>query len=410
MAAREGKVRRSLTNVGGPVQLEGSDELERAALAHALDVGEEDARAHVHAFHSYPARLHATTARRLIERLSPPRGLVLDPFCGSGTVLVEARLAGRRAAGIDANPLAVELTWLKARGSTADERTALAEGARIVAEDADDRRRRKAGATHRYGREDASLFEPHVLMELDGLRAGLGRIRHEFARRALRLVLSAILVKVSRRTADTSQDTAPRRLSAGYTTKLFHRKAEELGRLLAEFATLLPRPPGPPPQVRWGDARKIEGIDRASVDLIFTSPPYPGNYDYLEQHALRLRWLGLDAEPFAAIELGARRHLAKMSEGAARARWSRELGDVLAACARVLRRDGRLVLVLADTVIGRRAVYADDLVREIAPAAGLVPSVIGSQLRPHFHGPTARAFDRRPRREHAIVCRPRAAR
>ena len=406
MPARPAKVRRSLTNVGGPVELAGRDDVERAALAHALAVEpDESARLHVHAFHSYPARLHPLTAQRLVERLSPPGGRVLDPFCGSGTVVVEAVLAGRSATGIDANPLAVELTWLKTRGSTEDERAAMRDAARIVAEHAEDRRRRKAGATHRYGREDASLFDPHVLMELDGLRAGLGKVRHDFARRALRLVLSSILVKVSRRTGDTSKNTAPRRISAGFTTKVFQRKAEELSRLLGEFAALARRHRRPLALVRWGDARRMDGVDRASVDLIVTSPPYPGNYDYIAHHALRLRWLGLDAEAFAAIELGARRHLADLAEPAARARWSSELGDVLSASARVLLPRGKLVLIIADTVIGRRALYADDLVREIAPRAGLEVSVVGSQLRPHFHGPTARAFDRRPRREHAIVCR-----
>jgi len=411
MNVRPGKVRRSLTNVGGPIELVGRDDVERAAIAHALDVEpDESARLHVHGFHSYPARLHPLTARRLVERLSPPGGLVLDPFCGSGTVLVEAAVTGRRAVGIDANPLAVELTRLKTRGATENERAALREAAGIVVAHAEDRRRRKAGATHRYGREDAALFDPHVLLELDGLRAGLGKVRHEFARRALQLVLSSILVKVSRRTGDTSKNTAPRRISAGFTTKIFQRKAEELSGLLGEFAALARPHRLPSPTVRWGDARKMEGIERASVDLIVTSPPYPGNYDYLAHHALRLRWLGLDAEAFAAIELGARRHLADLPEHAARGRWSSELGDVLAAAARVLARHGKLVLVIADTVIGRRALYADDLVREVAPRAGLEVSVVGSQLRPHFHGPTARAFDRRPRREHAIVCWPKTAR
>ena len=125
-------------------------------------------------------------------------------------------------------------------------------------------------------------------------------------------------------------------------------------------------------------------MERASVDLILTSPPYPGNYDYLAHHALRLRWLGLDAEAFAAIELGARRHLADLPEHAARARWSSELGDFLSAAARVLRPGGKLVLVIADTVIGRRALYADDLLREIAPRAGLEVSVVGSQASPAF--------------------------
>ena len=31
---------------------------------------------------------------------------VLDPFCGTGTVLLEAVLSGRTALGADANPLA----------------------------------------------------------------------------------------------------------------------------------------------------------------------------------------------------------------------------------------------------------------------------------------------------------------
>ena len=44
---------------------------------------------------------------------------VVVPFCGSGTVLVEARLSGRRAIGVDANPLATELAGLKTRGPPA---------------------------------------------------------------------------------------------------------------------------------------------------------------------------------------------------------------------------------------------------------------------------------------------------
>jgi hypothetical protein len=398
-------MRRSLTNVGGPVELAGTDDVERAALTYALDVGPEDgARDHVHAFHSYPARLHAITARRLVEKFSPPRGRVLDPFCGSGTVVVESLLAGRRAAGLDANPLAVELTWLKTHLASRAEVDAMLEGARSAREHADERRERKAGATQRYGREDAELFEPHVLMELDGIKAGLGKIRHDFARRALKLVLSAILVKVSRRTGDTSEGTAPRRLSAGYTAKLFYKKAEELSRLLTEFAAKLPRHVEPP-FVQWGDARNIEAIRPGSIDLVLTSPPYPGNYDYLAHHALRLRWLGLDTEKFAALELGARRHLSALSESAARERWSTELGDVLGSLAKVLAPRGRAVLVIADTVIGTHAVYADELVRMVARSVGLEVTTVGSQARPHFHGPTARAFDRKPRCEHAIVCR-----
>src|SRR5205823_6520130 len=39
--------------------------------------------------------------------------VVYDPFCGSGTTLVEASLARRRSWGIDLNPLAVMLSKVK---------------------------------------------------------------------------------------------------------------------------------------------------------------------------------------------------------------------------------------------------------------------------------------------------------
>ncbi len=45
--------------------------------------------------------------------LSEPNEFVLDPYCGSGTVLVEAALADRRALGIDLNPLAVLIAQTK---------------------------------------------------------------------------------------------------------------------------------------------------------------------------------------------------------------------------------------------------------------------------------------------------------
>jgi hypothetical protein len=67
-----------------------------------------------HGLHDYPARMVPQIAQRLIDRYSPVEGRVLDPFCGSGTTLVEAQLADRRAVGIDINPFAVLLSKVKA--------------------------------------------------------------------------------------------------------------------------------------------------------------------------------------------------------------------------------------------------------------------------------------------------------
>jgi hypothetical protein len=74
----------------------------------------------------------------------------------------------------------------------------------------------------------------------------------------------------------------------------------------------------------------------------------------------------------------------------------------------VLAPKGRLVLVIADSVLGNRAVRADEVVAELAEHTALEPIARGSQDRPHFHGPTQAAFRDRPRQEHVLLLGRRA--
>ncbi len=57
----------------------------------------------------------------MIELLSRPGELVLDPFCGSGTALVEALRLGRRAVGGDLNPVALVSSRAKTRRLSASQ-------------------------------------------------------------------------------------------------------------------------------------------------------------------------------------------------------------------------------------------------------------------------------------------------
>lgn len=397
--------RRALSHVGGTVRLSGDDPNERRVVQAALDVraDERATLAHMHGFHSYPARLHPLTAHRLIGGLTAERGTVLDPFCGSGTTLIEARILGRKAFGSDINPLAVELSRLRTRSTTEAERqTWLDAGARVV-EHAEERRQRRAGPTRPYAAADRQLFDVHVLLELDGLRDGIQKFAGNAASPLL-LVLSAILTKVSRRSGDTAEEGAPKRLASGYTLRLFSKKLSELVRKSAEFTALVPDGT-PGARIVACDARSLAPIRSHSVDLVVCSPPYPGIYDYSEQHAHRLRWLGLDARGFRAQEIGARRKLADRDHRSALAEWKTELSAALAAMQRVLHQKGRVALILADAVLAERAVYADELVRELAALRGLRVSTVGSQARPHFHHATRRAFRARPRAEHLLVLR-----
>jgi len=68
-----------------------------------------------HLIHPYPAKLLAHIPYFFLSNqvLSQPGDTVLDPFCGSGTVLLESMLAGRSAIGMDVNPLAVLISKVK---------------------------------------------------------------------------------------------------------------------------------------------------------------------------------------------------------------------------------------------------------------------------------------------------------
>jgi hypothetical protein len=175
---------------------------------------------------------------------------------------------------------------------------------------------------------------------------------------------------------------------------------------MLEFSRQLPER-APAATARLGDARELR-LRSASVDLVVSSPPYPGIYDYLEHHSARLRWLGLETRRFARAEIGSRRELGRLSHEEALARWQADLGACLDELARVLRPNGRIALVMADSVLAGRATYADELLGDLAPRARLVVEAIASQRRPHFHAPSAKAFRSRPRREHLLILAKRA--
>lgn len=401
------KRRRSLTHVGGPIETAGQHHdanvlAQALAVAPATDADNDPARSHVHGFHTYPARLHPLTAARLVKAFGE-EGPILDPFCGSGTVLVEALIAGVPSVGTDLNPLAVRLAACKTRLRTATELEQLVAWASVCAAQAEERRYAKAGASRRFPPADVALFEPHVLLELDSLRLGLAACEPS-VRSDLELVLSAILVKLSRKAGDTTRQTRPRRLPGGFATRLFVEKTRELAARFTVLNRLLP-PRRAPVTVLLDDATKLERLPRAPVAAIITSPPYAATYDYLTHHELRMRWLGLDPTPLARGEIGSRAAYARLTPAAARQRWQKELERFFQAARPVMKADAPLVLVMADSAVGTVALRADELIAEAGHSNGFRLCARASQVRPHFHGPTMAAFRNRPRYEHAIVLR-----
>lgn len=314
-----------------------------------------------HGFHTWPAGLHPDAAAQLVGLLPP--GPVCDPFCGGGTVLVEAMLAGRPAVGGDLSPVAVRVARL---------RTARFDDATLTAF----RSAARQAAARAHGAEDPPpeamrpvlerWYEPHVLGELESLRRS-AVATEEPVRSLLTGCLSAVAVKASLRRSDTRAARVQQHRPPGTTAILFHKKARELGRRIAAFRDAIPEGT-PDARVVEADARDLALAEPAAG--ILTSPPYPGVYDYLPMQLLRHVWLGLRPEAQARRELGSRRAF-KGDSQEARRRWREDTQLWMRAAAAALRRGGRLIVVIGDGQVGPKVVGSAEPTEEAGRQAGL---------------------------------------
>jgi DNA methylase len=87
-----------------------------------------------HNFYRYPARFSPKLVRAAIDVFTDPGDLVLDPFVGGGTTLVEAMVSGRRAIGTDISSLATFVSEVKTTMYSEDELSRLTRWAEGIAE------------------------------------------------------------------------------------------------------------------------------------------------------------------------------------------------------------------------------------------------------------------------------------
>ena len=417
--------RRALTQAraGGRIERGGEPAL-ADALADALAAAQRESDAGeslTHGFHTYPARMHPATARHLFGLAGRADAAVLDPFCGSGTTLVEARAAGMSALGSDLNPLAVLIARAKTwTAPPARRRTAWSVGREIAAAAMEEvKAARRAGyepsPLRRSGRDPAGRdravgewFAPHVRRELETL-AGMVDEAGERDREAgdvLRAVLSSILYKVSRRASDTDPSRVARQVARGAAARLFDRRLAQLFGGLDDLA----RARGPMPRVVCADARRIGAhVSAGSADLVLTSPPYAGTYDYADQHRLRMIFLGLDPRGLERGEIGARPQFGggPQRRDRALADTRTALGAVLVEIARALVSGGRAALVIGDSLAGGEAVRANRLVADALAGSPAAPDLSlvawARQERGTLGRAEARAFTGAAKCEHILL-------
>lgn len=396
---REPNARRAVSQATGRIDTTGEPAI-AALLADAWRAGGKEDRSLTHGLHAYPARIHPRVARKLIDAFSLPGELVADPFQGSGTVLVEALAAGRCAFGGDVNLVAARIASAKTTRLPGDERRAIETTASRI-----------GGIVNRLSREESLFdpdhpppappeeierwFTPEVYHELFALRNAIDREPDPKRRYLLELILSSIAVRVSQKAAETVDAERAGRAPRGAPGRFFSDRAREFGKGIAELCRLAPKAV-PSPVVVLADARALP-LRSGCVDLILTSPPYVGTYDYAAIQAIRAGLLDLDLSIARRCELGSR-YDARFAPETALTEFKKDLTAAFREIARVARADSPVIVIMGDSAIRTRFIDGLDLTKECAKGAGLEFVASASEERP-----STWRFARGRRREH-LVC------
>ena len=275
---------------------------------------------YTHLIHSYPAKLLSNIPYYFLqsEEYCPHDGIVLDPFCGTGTVLLEAALSGRQAWGADANPLAVLISKVK---TTYISKEILLKSLSAVLNRAE-----RSREMPRMSSMIEGWFSDSTVTQLFRLQQSIGKIRNESQKFFFLLCLSNLIRKVSyadptiavpvhlnpNRFAEGSErrKTATFRLETLKAVDVYD-KFEGICRLNIERVNSLKGVKTiNTAEVVSNDARHLtrhlseeEVIPDNAVDLILTSPPYAGAQKYIRASRLNLYWLEMtDAAEIRTID------------------------------------------------------------------------------------------------------------
>jgi hypothetical protein len=310
------------------------------------DLPERERTKHVHRLHPYLGKFVPQLAEIFLRKYRPQ--VVCDPFCGSGTTLVEANALGIDAVGCDLSPFNCLLTGVKTRQYDLPRLEGDLTG--ILAE-VEQRAPRADACDAAEGLQNDYLrtwYAPEAQRQLLRYRALIPRYAHG---EALQIVLSRT-ARSARLTTHFDLDFPKAPATEPYychkhrricrpvqdALRFLRRYSADTLQRIAAFApirtaaevTILP-----------GDARQVPF---PPCDMVLTSPPYVGLVDYHEQHRYGYELLGLADQRH--LEIGA---AANGTSQRAIERYVNDMADVFANVARSLDRGGRLVVVVHDS-------------------------------------------------------------
>ncbi|CAC9973709.1 DNA methyltransferase [Flavobacterium panici] len=367
-----------------------------------------------HSIHIYPAKLIPNIPYFFVNNdfFVKENEFVLDPFSGSGTVLLEANLAGKNAYGCDSNPLARLISKVKTSDYNIKVLRRLLESLRVEIQNVtvDDNESFPDVVNIDY------WFLPNIKLQLLAILKTLKTISDENYKDFFLLCFSNCIKKVSladsrisvpvkaKLNRETNNlhpffDESKSKLKNLENLNVFEKFAEIVNDNIKRFENKQKNiSKSQRTQIISEDARSLNLLDE-SVDLIISSPPYAGAQKYIRACSLNLGWTELstkeDLRTLDKKNIGRENYsksdyltlkktgleeadillqevyLINPLRAHIAANYLLEMQQAIIEASRVLKKNKHFVLIAANNQVCNREFKTQEYLRQIAENAGL---------------------------------------
>ncbi len=299
----------------------------------------------MHGIYPYRGKISAIDAISIIEQL-PQKGTLLDPFCGSGTIVYEAQKHGLNAFGVDNNPLAIQLAKAKI---FIGEQNILSECKSYIDKAKADLER---GNYEKMPDAPARSFHADSANEIMSMKKYFPEMNDY-----LKGVFYGTIALVARGCNDymwtsstVGKNIEPKRYIDFY--EKFYSKAKKHSKYF--------NPTGSPEaHIIHGDSRKLsEYIEPKSINYVFTSPPYFDGLDYTAYYGK------LIYEIFETDRVEIKKQLIQYVDT-----YEEDMRAVLNELDKVISDDAIMIFVVGDKKIKKEVINGGDFFSSIKKAS-----------------------------------------
>jgi len=329
------------------------------------ELSRKDTKYITHGYHRYPAKFIPQLAAKLINEYSNENDLIVDPFLGSGTTLVESKVLGRKSFGCDINPVACLISRAKTESiepnMLKNETENFIKHVEVCIE------KNERVETHKIEHPKINRwFDEKTKVELEIILEEINRINDKKIKTFMLCCFSHILKNVSKWNMKSNKPVIDKNKKSTNPMWIFKRHMNYMIRSNNEYFKELRTEINS--EIVCQDARKTT-LDNNSATLIVTSPPYGTSYEYADLHQLTVLWLSYakDLNEFSKKFIGSNKNknektymnsqiaediVEKISKNNVKksvANYFSQMNQVFQESYRYLKENGKICIVIGDT-------------------------------------------------------------